>query len=210
MDAQKPAAHKESDSGPGNGRSGDGMVMGKRAVFGIYDSESSADRATDTLTKSDFAISEVSVLVPVSPDGGANKMSNGRQRASGAMNSRAGFDGTLGLLSDFRANAIPGIGPTLSAGQLVNSLRGMDTGSSSGQLAEALILLGVQEVVAKRYEGRLKDGKVLLSIHCDTPEEITQAKELMEGAGGEDVTSTGEVFANPAKTPYRTVSAANR
>ena len=189
------------------------MVGGKRAVFGIYDSESSADRAADILTKSDFPISEVSVLVPAPLGPGAmetDESMHAPERTPEPADAGAGLVGTLGLLAGFASLSVPRIGPILAGGPIAGSLRGMSFGGTDGELSDAFFLMGIQEVVAKRYEGRLAEGKVLLSIHCDTAEEITQAKEIMERAGGEDVTSTGELSTEFTKPSYRAVSGGNR
>jgi hypothetical protein len=189
------------------------MVGGKREVFGIYDSHSRADHAVDILTKSEFPISEVSVLVPGPLGSKAAKTErsiHAHKRAAKHAEPGAALDGTLGLLTGFAVLSIPGVGPILAAGPLVAALKGFRPDGADGEFSDALILHGIQEVIAKRYEGRLQEGNVLLSIHCDTPEEITQAKELMERAGGEDVTSTGELSADSARPVYRTVSGSHR
>jgi len=56
----------------------------------------------------------------------------------------------------------------------------------------ALIGLGIPEFEAKRYEGHLQKGGILVSVHCDTPGEIMRAKEVLKSTGGEEVSSTGE------------------
>jgi hypothetical protein len=61
-----------------------------------------------------------------------------------------------------------------------------------GGLVGALVGLGIPEYEAKRYEGRVKGGGTLLSVHCDTSEQISRAKDLLEGTGAEDIASTVE------------------
>ena len=100
--------------------------------------------------------------------------------------------GTLGLLAGIGALAIPGVGPFIAAGPIMAALAGMGVGGAVGGLAGALIGLGMPEYEAKRYEGRLKEGGILLSVHCDTSDQIKRAKEVLKNTGAEDISSTGE------------------
>jgi len=100
--------------------------------------------------------------------------------------------GTLGLLAGIGMLAIPGIGPFIAAGPIMGALAGLGVGGAFGGLVGALVGMGIPEYEAKRYEGRLKDGGVLLSVHCDTSEEITRAKEILKRTGANDIASAGE------------------
>lgn len=90
------------------------------------------------------------------------------------------------------ALAIPGLGPFIAAGPIMASLAGLGVGGAVGGLIGALVGMGIPEYEAKRYEGRVKDGGVLLSVHCDTADEIARAKELLKRTGAEDISSAGE------------------
>jgi hypothetical protein len=72
------------------------------------------------------------------------------------------------------------------------ALAGIGVGGAVGGLTGALIGMGMPEYEAKRYEGRVKKGGILLSVHCDTSDEIKRAKEIMKNTGAEDISSTGE------------------
>ena len=109
------------------------------------------------------------------------------ESASGAV-----LGGTLGLLAGIGALAIPGIGPLIAAGPILSTLAGIGVGGAIGGFTGALIGVGIPEYEAKRYEGRLQKGGMLLSVHCDTSEEVDLAKEIMDRSGGEDIASTGE------------------
>jgi hypothetical protein len=100
--------------------------------------------------------------------------------------------GTLGLLAGIGALAIPGLGPFIAAGPIIGALAGLGVGGAVGGLVGALVGMGIPEYEAKRYEGRVKNGGVLLSVHCDTSEEITRAKDTLKRTGAEDIASTGE------------------
>jgi hypothetical protein len=101
--------------------------------------------------------------------------------------------GALGVLAGIGALAIPGIGPLIAAGPIVAGLAGLGVGGAVGGLVGALVGMGIPEYEAKLYEGRVRNGGVLLAVHCDDVPGVTRAKDLMKGSGAEDVASTGEV-----------------
>ncbi len=88
----------------------------------------------------------------------------------------------------------------MAAGPIMAGLAGLGVGGAVGGVTGALIGMGIPEFEAKRYEGRLQKGEILLSVHCDTVEEIKRAKEVLRSAGGEDVSSTGESSVDVKKT----------
>ena len=100
--------------------------------------------------------------------------------------------GTLGLLAGLGALAIPGVGPLIAAGPIMGALAGLGVGGAVGGLVGALVGMGIPEYEAKRYEGRVKDGGILVSVHCDSSEEVSRAKDILREAGGDDVASSGE------------------
>ena len=104
--------------------------------------------------------------------------------------------GALGLLAGIGALAIPGVGPFIAAGPIMAGLAGLGVGGAVGGFAGALIGMGIPEYEAKRYEGRIKNGGILLSVHCDTSDQIKRAKEVMKNTGAEDISSTGEASAD--------------
>lgn len=117
------------------------------------------------------------------------------RRSSGAnrtISSAKTVGGTLGLLAGIGALAIPGVGPLIAAGPIMGALAGLGVGGAVGGLVGALVGMGIPEYEAKRYEGRVKDGGILLSVHCDSSEEISRAKEILKATGADDVASSGE------------------
>jgi hypothetical protein len=179
------------------------MAGKKTAVFGIYATQTSVEHAVITLTKSGFPVADVSVLVPEtlgSRDMGTEKSTKAPEGAAAGASSGAVLGGTLGLLAGIGALAIPGVGPLIAAGPIMSALAGMGVGGAVGGLTGALIGMGIPEFEAKRYEGRLQKGGILLSVHCDTSEEIEQAKEILDRTGGEDVSSTGESSTDSTKS----------
>ena len=100
--------------------------------------------------------------------------------------------GGLGWLVGIGALAIPGLGPFIAAGPIMAALAGAGVGGAVGGLTGALIGMGIPEYVAKRYEGRVKDGGILLSVHSDDSQWTKKAKEILERTGAQDVSSSGE------------------
>jgi hypothetical protein len=180
------------------------MADKKIAVFGVYSTRVAVENATDSLLKAGFPASDVSVLLPERLSGGPMEM--GTEKATKAPEGTAAgvtaggvIGGTLGVLAGVGLLAIPGLGPFVAAGPIVAGLAGLGVGGVVGGLTGALIGMGIPEFEAKRYEGRLQKGGILLSVHCDTAEEIKRAKEVVARTGGEDVSSTGEASVDTGK-----------
>jgi len=179
------------------------MENKKTAVFGIYTTVAAADLATDSLVKSGFSAADVSALLPENlgfKPIATEKNSKAPEGAATGAGSGAVLGGTLGLLAGIGALAIPGVGPLIAAGPIMAALAGVGVGGAVGGFTGALIGMGIPEFEAKRYEGRLKKGGILLSVHCDTSDEIKRAKEIMKNTHAEDVSSTGEASADGKAT----------
>jgi hypothetical protein len=173
----------------------------KTAVFGIYPSLSSADNATETFIRSGFPAADISALLPENLGSrhiGTEKATKAPEGAAAGAGSGAVLGGTLGLLAGIGALAIPGVGPLIAAGPIMAALAGVGVGGAVGGFTGALIGLGIPEYEAKRYEGRMQKGAILLSVHCETSDEVKRAKDLMRGTGAEDISSTGESSADYA------------
>src|ERR1700722_1712313 len=168
----------------------------KSAVLGIYPTRSSVENATNALVNAGFATSDIPVLMPQSLDGpkemGTEKETKAPEGTATGVTAGGVIGGTLGVLAGVGLLAIPGLGPFIAAGPIMAGLAGLGVGGAVGGVTGALIGMGIPEYEAKRYEGRLQKGGILLSVHCDTSDEIKRAKEVMERIGGEDISSTGE------------------
>lgn len=112
--------------------------------------------------------------------------------ATAGASTGAVVGGTLGWLAGIGMLAIPGLGPFIAAGPIMAALGGVAVGGAVGGLTGALIGMGIPEFEAKKYEGKVKAGSSLISVHSDSGEETTRAKEIFERAGAADVTTTGE------------------
>jgi hypothetical protein len=171
------------------------MAGKNTAAFGIYRSNSAAEVAVDRLTAAGFSKQDVSVLMADrkgSKDFAAEKNTKAPEGATTGVGVGGAVGGTLGLLAGLGALAIPGVGPLIAAGPIMGALAGLGVGGTVGGLVGALVGLGIPEYEAKRYEGRVKDGGVLLSVHCDSSEEISRAKDILKKTGADDISSSGE------------------
>ena len=119
--------------------------------------------------------------------------------ATGAV-SGAVLGGALGWLAGIGMLAIPGVGPLIAAGPIMAALAGVGAGGALGGFTGALVGLGIPEYEAKRYEGRVRNGGILLSVHCENSEWTSRAKKLLEATGGLDISSTSESAAAPAES----------
>jgi hypothetical protein len=180
------------------------MENKKTAVFGIYTITNQAEAAVNQLMSQGFSGDDISVLME---DSNSSRQfaheKNTKVPEGTTTGATAGgvIGGTLGLLAGLGALAIPGVGPLIAAGPIMGTLAGIGAGGTVGGLIGALIGLGIPEYEAKRYEGRIKDGGVLLSVHCNTSKEVDRAKEALKRSGAQDISSTSEASATyPARS----------
>jgi tetrahydromethanopterin S-methyltransferase subunit C len=167
----------------------------KTAAFGIYKSAMAAERAVDALIQAGFSNNAISVLLPDAQgtkDFAHEKHTKAPEGTTTGVAAGGAVGGTLGLLAGIGALAIPGVGPFIAAGPIMGALAGLGVGGAVGGLIGALVGMGIPEYEAKRYEGHLKEGGVLLSVHCDTADQITRAKGVLATTGAADIASTGE------------------
>ena len=173
------------------------------AVFGLYSNSSSAEHGVETLKEAGFRNTDISVLFPQnvgSKDFGHEKGSKSPQGAATGAGTGAILGGALGWLAGIGALAIPGLGPFIVAGPIMAALAGMGVGGTVGGITGALIGLGIPEYVAKRYEGRVKEGGILLSVHSDNTDWTKRAKEILERTGAQDIASSAKASADYAKS----------
>jgi hypothetical protein len=171
------------------------MAGKNTAAFAIFPTRSAAESAVDRLIAAGFTNQDVSVLMSdnnSSREFATEKNTKAPEGTATGVGVGGVIGGTLGLLAGIGALAIPGVGPLIAAGPIMGALAGLGVGGAVGGLVGALVGMGIPEYEAKRYEGRVKDGGILVSVHCDTSEEISRAKDVLKQAGGEDIASSGE------------------
>jgi hypothetical protein len=165
------------------------------AVFGIYATPSTAEAAVDHLIANGFTNSAISVLLPDDESTRAfahEKSTKAPEGTTTGVATGGVIGGTLGLLAGIGALAIPGVGPLIAAGPIVATLAGAGAGGAVGGIVGALVGMGIPEYEAKRYEGAVKDGGTLLSVHCDTSEQVDAAKASLKNTGARDISSSSE------------------
>ena len=169
--------------------------MAHTAVYGIYSTRQDAEMAIDAMRSAGFRAEDISVLFPDNEgtkDIGHEKHTKAPEKATAGAAIAGIAGGALGWLAGIGALAIPGLGPFIAAGPIMAALAGVGAGSVVGGLAGALVGAGIPEYEAKRYEGRIRNGGILLSVHCDSEIMIGRAKELMRHTGGQDIAAAEE------------------
>ncbi len=165
------------------------------SAFGIYRDRPSVEEAVDTLRAAGFRNTDISVLFQENE--GTKDLAHEKNTKAPEGATTGGIlggitGGVLGWLTGIGALAIPGLGPLIVAGPIVAALAGLGAGGTVGGMIGALVGMGVPEYEAKRYEGRIKLGGALMSVHCDNEDWVKRAKDLLRRTGGEDVGSSGE------------------
>jgi len=179
------------------------MAGKNTAVFGIYKSQPQAELAVERLKAEGYRNTDISVLFPKNvgtKDFAHEKHTKAPEAATTGAGTGVVVGGTLGWLAGIGALAIPGLGPFIAAGPIMAALAGAGVGGTVGGIVGALVGMGIPEYEAKRYEGRIKSGGILLSVHCDNAEWTKKAKRILEETGAEDVSSTGESDADFSKS----------
>jgi hypothetical protein len=169
------------------------------SVYGLFNSRAHLDDGLTKLRGNGFRAEDVSVLLPENlgtKDLGIERSTKSPEGATtgGAAGAVAG--GVLGWLVGIGALAIPGVGPFIAAGPIMAALAGMGAGAAIGGISGGLIGMGMPEYEAQRYEGRVKAGGILVSVHCDNGDWASRAKKVLESSGAEDISSSGEAKAD--------------
>ncbi len=179
------------------------MAGKNTAVFGLYRDRASVEGAVDALRQEGFRNTDISVLLPENQgtkDFAHEKSTKAPEGTATGATSGAVVGGTLGWLAGIGALAIPGLGPFIAAGPIVAALAGAGAGGVVGGIAGALVGMGIPEYEAKRYEGRIKEGGILLSVHADDSKWVSKAKDVLKRTGAEDMASSGEASADWQKS----------
>src|ERR1700726_2486465 len=167
----------------------------KRSALCLVNTETQADTIVAKLETAGFSENDISVLFPdkgSTRDFAHKKETKMPEAATIGASSGGVVGGTIGLLAGIGALAIPGLGPFIAAGPIMAALSGGAIGALGGGLTGALVGLGIPEYEAKRYEGKVKEGGILISVHSDSNDETKQAKDIFKESGAHDISSTGE------------------
>jgi hypothetical protein len=175
------------------------MAGKNTAVFGIYPSYTAVEIGVDALRDAGFRNADISALFPENAgtrDFAHEKNTKAPEGATTGAGTGVVLGGAMGWLLGIGAVAIPGLGPFIAAGPIMAALAGAGVGGAVGGITGALIGMGIPEYEAKRYEGRVKDGGILLSVHSDSSDWTKRAKEILKRTGAQDISSTGEASAD--------------
>src|ERR1700719_2313968 len=171
----------------------------KRSALCLVDTETQADTIVGKLRSAGFSDNDISVLFRdkgSSRDFAHKKATKMPEGATVGASTGGVVGGTIGLLAGIGALAIPGLGPFIAAGPIMAALSGGAIGAGVGGLTGALVGLGIPEYEAKRYEGKVKEGGILISVHSDSNDETKQAKDIFKESGAHDISSTGEAHSD--------------
>ena len=169
-----------------------------KALYGIAATRDHAAALVEALTRAGFAPSDISALIPEEQGGtslGIEKQTKALEGSAAGASAGGLLGGVLGLLAGIGTLAIPGLGPFLAAGPLLATLSGMGLGASVGGLAGGLIGLGIPEYEAKRYEGQLQSGSILMAVHCATEDDLERARNIFTASGARDIAVSREAAA---------------
>jgi hypothetical protein len=167
----------------------------KKSVIGIVETPTQAEQCVLALQQAGALRSDISVLLPDkqgSQDFAHEHNTKAPEGAVAGASTGGVVGGTIGLLAGIGALAIPGLGPFIAAGPLMAALSGAAAGAAVGGLAGALIGMGIPEIEAKRYEGKIRGGNILIAVHVESSEEQRAAEAALKNAGAHDIMSTSE------------------
>ena len=169
--------------------------MSKKSVFGIASTRPQAEGIANQLKMAGFSENDISVLFPDQAgtrDFAHEQHTKAPEGAATGAGTGGLLGGGLGWLVGIGALAIPGVGPFIAAGPIMAALAGAAAGAAAGGLTGALVGLGIPEYEAKQYEGKLREGNMLISVHAEDGKEVDKAKEIFKREGAHDISYTGE------------------
>ena len=172
--------------------------MSKKAIVGLVSTYAAAEQTVAELKRSGFTTDDVSVLFPDTRGTRDFAYENNTKSPEGAAVGAGlggALGGTIGLLAGIGALAIPGLGAFIAAGPIMAALSGAAAGGAVGGLTGALVGMGIPEVEAKVYEGKVKNGGILVSVHTEDQHARARAKEVLQRAGANDIMTMSEVSA---------------
>jgi hypothetical protein len=173
-------------------------MASNKAVLGFVTTRAQAEAIVSNLQREGFGTNDISALFPDTEgtrDFAHEKNTKAPEGAIAGVGAGGAIGGTLGLLAGIGALAIPGLGPFIAAGPILAALSGAAAGAAVGGVTGALVGMGIPEVEAKQYEGKLKQGNILLSIHVDDGTERARAKKVLEAGGATNIATVGEASA---------------
>jgi hypothetical protein len=103
-----------------------------------------------------------------------------------------GVGAALGWLAGVGALAIPGVGPFIAAGPIMAALSGAAVGTATGGVVGSLVGLGMPEFEAKRYDAKIREGNILISVHTESGKQKDVAKDVFKRNNADDISTASE------------------
>lgn len=169
--------------------------MANKSVFCLAMDEGQAIRIVDQLKGAGFANNDISVLLPDKSSTREFAVEKGTKAPEGAVTGVASggvIGGALGWLAGIGALAVPGVGPLIAAGPIMAALSGAAVGATAGGIVGSLVGMGIPEYEAKRYQNRIREGRILIAVHSENSDQTRSAKQIFEDSGAEDIATAGE------------------
>lgn len=169
--------------------------MSNHSVICLANSRAQAEHIVDQLRLSNFSSNDISALFAdhgTTRDFAHEKYTKAPEGAATGAGTGGVIGGTLGWLAGIGALAIPGVGPFIAAGPILAALSGAAIGATVGGITGCLIGLGIPELEAKRYEGKLQEGNILIAVHAEDSDEVARVREIFETAEASDICTTSE------------------
>jgi hypothetical protein len=167
----------------------------KHAVYGIVQTSTDAEVLVLRLKEAGFTGNDISVLFPDKQgtrDFAHEKSTKAPEGAAAGGVAGMGIGAALGWLAGIGSLAIPGVGPFIAAGPIMGALSGAAIGTATGGLLGALVGMGIPEYEAKLYDGKIRGGNALVSIHTENGDEKSRAEKILKEAGAQDISSSSE------------------
>lgn len=167
----------------------------KKSVMCILPTVADAERAVDALKAAGFSNDDISALFPNkqgTKDFAHEMHTKAPEGALAGASAGGAVGGALGVLAGVGLLVIPGLGPFIAAGPLIGALSGAAAGAAVGGLAGGLVGMGIPELEAKRFEGKVRDGNILLSVHTEGSKEVRDAEQILRNLGGQEVCTSFE------------------
>ena len=168
------------------------------SVYCLAESTTQADRIVNQLRNQGIAADDISILFPdrqTTKDFAHEKHTKAPEGTAAGVTTGGILGGALGWLAGIGTLAIPGVGPFIAAGPIMAALSGVALGATVGGIAGALIGMGIPEFEAKRYEGKIREGRILISVHAVTSERVNHIKWIFQDAKAQDIASASEATA---------------
>ena len=175
--------------------------MSNHSVICLATSRAQAEHIVDQLRLANFSSNDISALFAdhgTTRDFAHEKHTKAPEGTVTGAGTGGVIGGALGWLAGIGVLAIPGVGPYIAAGPILAALSGAAIGATVGGVAGGLIGMGIPELEAKRYEGKLQEGNILIAVHADDSDEVSRAKDIFETAEAADICTTSEKSAPKA------------